>query len=184
MENTTMRAVHAISVIIVFSLIIGCSSEQVDEESTWYNYGTSITEADVIKVSYAIENIDDLTETPVVIEGTISQVCQTRGCWMVVEDEGQIIRVRFADYSFFVPWESSGKTVRMQGTLQRDTVSEETARQWAEGVTDPVIKPEDIHGDQEIVMMMATAVSIKDGTPLSDEQMAVIGENGDHEHTH
>ncbi len=86
MENTTMRAVHAISVIIVFSLIIGCSSEQVDEESTWYNYGTSITEADVIKVSYAIENIDDLTETPVVIEGTISQVCQTRGCWMVVED--------------------------------------------------------------------------------------------------
>ncbi len=179
-----MRTVQAISAIFVLSLIIGCGSGQNDDVDTWYNYGESITKSDFINVSHAVENIDGFAEIPVVVEGTITQVCQSRGCWMVVEDGGKSIRIRFADYGFFVPWESAGKYVRVQGTLSMETISEETARHWAEEADDPDVNPGEIHGDQEVVMMMATAVSIKDGTPISEEQMSVIGDNDTHERTH
>jgi len=179
-----MRTVQAVSAIFILSLIIGCGSGQSDDANSWYNYGNSITQSDIINVSHAVENIDGFAGTPVVVEGTITQVCQSRGCWMVIEEDGKSIRIRFADYGFFVPWESAGKSVRAQGTLSIETISEETARHRAEEADDPDVKPGEIHGDQEVVMMMATAVSIKDGTPISEEQMSVIGDNDTHERTH
>ncbi len=179
-----MKFRYFLSGILIIVVFFGCNSGDRDEGIEWYNYGDVITEPEVIPVSHAVEQLEDLAGQPVVVEGVINQVCQSRGCWMVVEEGGKTVRVRFADYGFFVPWESAGKTVRMQGTMKKETVSEEVARHWAEETDDPAVKPEDIHGDQEVIMLMATAVSIKGGTPLSEEQKLVIEGDGDHNHTH
>jgi len=172
-----------ITIIVVLALFIGCGSEQTEEQFTWYTYGGDITEQEILTVSDAVAKLDEIADVPVVVEGKITQVCQSRGCWMVIQDNESSVRVRFADYGFFVPWESAGKTVRAQGTLKIETVSEETARHWAEEANDPAVNPEDIHGDQEVVMMMATAVTIEGGLPLSDDQKAVIGDADGDQHT-
>jgi hypothetical protein len=177
-----MKISQSIALILILGIFIGCGSDTREEITQWHNYGGEITGTDIMKVSEAVEQIDDVTDKTVVLEGTLKQVCQSRGCWMVVEDAGKSVRVRFVDYGFFVPWESAGKKVRMQGTIKRDTVSEETARHWAEVSDDPDVKPEDIHGDQEVFMMMATAVAIEGGTPISPEQQAVIGGEVEHDH--
>ncbi len=169
--------------VLALGIFLGCgANNQIEEE--WNYYGAEITKNDVITVSRAVEQIENLIDQPVVVRGTIKQVCQTRGCWMVVEEEGKTVRVRFADYGFFVPWESAGKEARMQGALNIQTVSEEQARHWAEEADDPEVKPEDIHGDQEVIRLMATGVAIKGGTPISPEQQAVIEGKHEHEHTH
>ncbi len=170
---------------LALAVLIGCSSDiQIEEE--WHYYGAELTKNDIMTVSKAVEQIDELIDQAIVVQGVIKEVCQSRGCWMVVEENGKSIRVRFADYGYFVPWESAGKEVRMQGTLNIHTVSEEQARHWAEEADDPEVKPEDIHGEQEVIMMMADGVAIKGGTPISPEQQAVIdGEvDTDHEHDH
>ncbi len=179
-----MKIGRFIALVLMLGIFWGCGSDAPEEIMEWHNYGAEITETDIMKVSEAVEQINDLTDKTVVLEGTIKQVCQSRGCWMVVEDAGKSVRVRFVDYGFFVPWESAGKKVRMQGTVKIDTVSEETARHWAEASDDPDVKPEDIHGDQEVFMMMATAAAIEGGTPVSPEQQAVIDGEVEHDHEH
>lgn len=179
-----MRISSFVAVLVLLGFIIGCNAENREDVTEWYNYGDTITKTEIMTVSQAVERLDELTGQPVFVEGVITQVCQTRGCWMVVEEGGQSIRVRFADYGFFVPWESAGKPVRIQGTMKKETVSEDVARHWAEEADDPAVEPEDIHGDQEVIMFMATAASIKGGTPLSDEQKLVIEGNDEHDHTH
>lgn len=173
--------------VLLTGIFIGCGANNQNETEVWHYYdGAEITENDIITVSQAVEQIEELIDQPVVVQGVIKHVCQSRGCWMIVEEEGKTVRVRFADYGFFVPWESAGKVVRMQGTLNIQTVSEEQARHWAEEAGDPEEKPEDIHGDQEVIQLIATGAAIKGGTPISPEQQAVIeGKTGDnHEHDH
>lgn len=182
-ENRYMK-IGLLLYILLGLIFIGCGSGQETGETSWYTYGAEITESEVMSVTHAVNQLGELFGKTVVIEGKIKQVCQSRGCWMVVEENGISIRVRFADYGFFVPWESAGKSVRMQGILNRETVSEDRARHWAEEADDPDVKPGDIYGDQEIITLMATAVSIHDGTPISEQQKAVIDGDEDHSHTH
>ena len=44
-----------------------------------------------------------VTMNQVVVEGTITDVCAKKGCWMKVVDGDDEIFVKFRDYGFFVP---------------------------------------------------------------------------------
>lgn len=54
-----------------------------------------------------------------VTEGTITAVCQHKGCWMEIRDAslGGEAHVKMAGHSFFVPRDASGKKARVLGTL-------------------------------------------------------------------
>jgi hypothetical protein len=180
-----MKIILSAAFLLCIVFLFGCGSGQPEDTEQWHGYGAEITKPEpVLIVSHAVEHLSEYADESVVIEGVIKQVCQSRGCWMVIEEGGKSIRVRFADYGFFVPWESAGKPVIVQGTISVETVSEERARHWAEEAGDPDINPDDIHGDQEVVMFMATGVSIRGGTSITDEQKEIIGDAGGYEHTH
>jgi hypothetical protein len=168
------RLTVSVLFVVSMALLIGCSAGDTPEESAWTAYGGEITLDETLPLAEAVENLDAYAETPVLVSGEIADVCNSKGCWMVVKDGDAEVRVRFVDYSFFVPWESTGKAVRVEGTLRKQTVSEEVARHWAEEAKEPRVKPEDIHGEQEIIMMMASAVLIEGGTELSEAQLDVI----------
>jgi hypothetical protein len=53
----------------------------------------------------------------VATEGTVTRVCQERGCWMAIKDDTGTATVRMHGHSFFVPTTSSGKHARVQGTV-------------------------------------------------------------------
>jgi hypothetical protein len=53
----------------------------------------------------------------VATEGTVTRVCQERGCWMAIKDESGTATVRMHGHTFFVPTTSSGKHARVQGTV-------------------------------------------------------------------
>jgi hypothetical protein len=161
-------------IFTVFSIFTGCTSGDNDIDHQWIDYGNAFTIEETLPVSHAVAHLEEYAETPVVVTGTISGVCQSKGCWMTVSEGEATVRVRFIDYAFFVPWESAGKEVKIEGTLKKQTVTEAVARHWAEESGDPDINPEDIQGDQEVIMMMASAVTIKGGTPITEAQQAVI----------
>jgi hypothetical protein len=97
---------------------------------------------------------------PVLISGTISDVCQNKGCWLVVTDGDQKMRVTFKDYAFFVPKDAGGRKVLLEGIVKQKTISEGTARHYAsEGKEEK--KVGEIHGPQNEVTMEASAVTIE-----------------------
>jgi hypothetical protein len=49
--------------------------------------------------------------------GTVSAVCQHRGCWMEIKDDSGEAHIKMAGHSFFVPRTASGKKARVQATL-------------------------------------------------------------------
>ncbi len=53
----------------------------------------------------------------VCLEGTVSAVCRQKGCWLELKQAEQSVHVTFEGYSFFVPKDSAGKAVRLEGTV-------------------------------------------------------------------
>jgi len=72
------------------------------------------------------------------VEATITNVCQTRGCWMAVEDSGATTMVRWdggcgGQYSF--PKDAVGKRVLIQGVLHPKQLTPEAIAHY-EGESD------------------------------------------------
>lgn len=67
------------------------------------------------------------TRKDLLITGVVRANCTTRGCWMEVrpaEDRaGQPITVRFKDYEFFIPLNSRGAKVTLDGRVEVKTLS-------------------------------------------------------------
>jgi len=52
-----------------------------------------------------------------VMEGTVTAVCQHMGCWMEIKDSASEAHVKMAGHAFFVPKDASGKKARVLGKL-------------------------------------------------------------------
>jgi KaiC/GvpD/RAD55 family RecA-like ATPase len=76
----------------------------------------------------------------VALEGVIKAACQDRGCWITFEQGGKNVHVTFEGYSFFVPKDSAGQAVKLEGKVivkdrTRDEIEhlKEEGAQGAEG---------------------------------------------------
>lgn len=67
-----------------------------------------------------------------VLEGTVSEVCVKKGCWMTLASGAREVRVTFQDYGFFVPLDSAGTQVRAEGQFAIREVPAEEARHYLE----------------------------------------------------
>nr|WP_298999629.1 DUF4920 domain-containing protein [uncultured Allomuricauda sp.] len=66
------------------------------------------------------------------LSGKIKEVCQAKGCWMkVVLENDEEVFVRFKDYGFFVPTDSSDKNVVMNGVVFASEMSVEDQKHYA-----------------------------------------------------
>ncbi|MBO6516795.1 MAG: DUF4920 domain-containing protein [Bacteroidia bacterium] len=57
------------------------------------------------------------------VSGTISAVCQAKGCWMKMDMAGNDMLVKFKDYGYFVPMNSSDYSATVKGWAYVDTLS-------------------------------------------------------------
>lgn len=60
------------------------------------------------------------------VTGKVMRVCQRKGCWMELSVPGQdaaACRVKFKDYSFFVPKDAEGANATLEGELVVQRVS-------------------------------------------------------------
>ncbi len=95
-------------------------------------------------------------ELPVLVSGKIAEVCQKKGCWMMLTDEGVGARVRFGDHDFFIPKDSGGKALVL-GKLSAVELSEADAKHMAK---DAGKDPSKVDGPQPEWELIATSVLI------------------------
>jgi hypothetical protein len=51
-------------------------------------------------------------------EGKAETVCRNKGCWVTVRDGDASVHVTFEGYSFFIPKDSAGKKVVLEGKVK------------------------------------------------------------------
>lgn len=66
-------------------------------------------------------------QKPFQVQARIAKVCQKKGCFFIAQQNEHVIRVSFKDYEFFIPTDSSNKTVTLNGELVKKQLSEKQA---------------------------------------------------------
>lgn len=87
-------------------------------------YGKPLPEGGTVPVSQAIADFDGHADTPMRFSGRITEVCQAKGCWMMLEDDGRVARVMFGKHDFYVPKHTAGTAV-VHGVLTRKELTPE-----------------------------------------------------------
>lgn len=89
--------------------------------------GEKIGDSPVVSLETIAEDPGKYQDKKIVLEGTIQNICQKKGCWMtLVPVEGMPpVRVTFQNYGFFVPKDASGLKVRAEGKIKLTELSKE-----------------------------------------------------------
>lgn len=88
-------------------------------------------------------------------EGRVTQVCQNKGCWLVLAEGDRHARV-FSGHRFFLPKDTTGRAI-VYGTLGERRLDEGTARHLAE---DAGQDPAAVRGEQVEYRIDAISVEL------------------------
>ncbi len=93
-------------------------------------YGAPIKAATPVPLDAAIQQLASKPKADVLVKSKVEAVCVVKGCWMALTDSGADVRVTFKDYGFFVPSSIIGKTVLVEGTLEKVVMSLEDTKHY------------------------------------------------------
>lgn len=85
----------------------------------------------VIKLGDYIKGIKKHKGKTFRVRGRVADVCQKKGCWLMLTDGTNLMRVRFKGYSFFMPTNSKGYGVEVVGRGKPTTLSVGLLRHYA-----------------------------------------------------
>jgi hypothetical protein len=122
-------------------------------------YGEDIS-SDLAEVQIAdlLAKPDEYNGKNVKIIGNITDVCQSAGCWMILSDGTNTMRIS-TGHKFFFPKDATGKAVS-QGTFKVIEETEEHAKHMNEESKNPSMKTEDIKGPQKTFVVITTGTKI------------------------
>jgi len=117
-------------VLLVFLGMISCKEEVMKGDFYGQEFEVS-RKAYQTAETYTNLSAKDSVQTQLI--GEITEVCQSKGCWMKVKlDADNEVFVRFKDYGFFVPKDAAGKKVAMNGAAFLEEMSVDDQRHFAE----------------------------------------------------
>lgn len=87
------------------------------------SYGQEITAKSAIPMKKILANYNSYENKDVVMAANVEKVCAKKGCWMTLQGDHEAARVKFHDYSFFVPLSLVGKKVWVEGKVLRKKIS-------------------------------------------------------------
>ncbi|MDA3862158.1 MAG: DUF4920 domain-containing protein [Melioribacteraceae bacterium] len=101
--------------ILLFAFTVLMSANLFAEDVK--KYGQEITLTETVKVSEILGNPENFEGKKVLVEGTIVNVCEKRGCWIELasDKEFETIRIKVKDGEIIFPMEAKGKTALVEG---------------------------------------------------------------------
>ena len=119
---------------VITAVFLAAISANAEEPfSPDQSFGDAIPEAGAVKtLKQAISDVAVSSSSPLKISGLITEVCQARGCWMILVDGDSHARIFFEDYGFFVPTETSMQRAVLYGTISEQVLTRKEAQHLAE----------------------------------------------------
>jgi hypothetical protein len=168
-----MKNTHLVFVFAVLSGFTSCQkSTEVSQKTTYEvvgeaevvpgNYGDLIEEQAVVSILEMVSKVESEGTFTGKISGDIKEVCTKKGCWFAMElPNGQSMRVTFKDYGFFIPTNSQGFPIVMEGVATLSETDVETLRHYAEDQGKSKEEVEAITEPKKEITFEATGVVIK-----------------------
>jgi len=126
------------------------------------HYGDIIEDKDIFTPAEMIATVEAEGNFQGKIQGEIKEVCASKGCWFTMDlPNGNSMRVTFKDYGFFLPTNSQGFPLVMEGVATVTETDVETLKHYAEDQgkskeeVDAIIEP------KKEITFEATGVIIK-----------------------
>ncbi len=94
------------------------------------DFGAGLTLVRPTRVAEVVLAPEQFEKQQLLLHGQISDVCQRKGCWTILQDGDAHIRVRFRDYGFFLPKDATGAEAFIEGVVKVETLSEKAARHY------------------------------------------------------
>ena len=139
--------------------------EVVEVSSAYQSFGDVITEENALSSEevYAQMKVLQVGDTlPVKFISTIKEVCTSKGCWMKLPlNEAEETMVRFKDYGFFMPLDSQGKDVIVEGIAFVKQTSVEELQHYAKDAGKPEEEIANIKAPETTFAFEANGVLLK-----------------------
>jgi len=125
-------------------LTTACKSGKEDQktekkevvEIAYDSFGEKITDKNYLSSTDVLSKYKDLKvgdTLDVKFASTIKEVCSKKGCWMKLPaGSEETVMVRFKDYGFFMPLDSNGREVIVEGKAFLKETSVDELRHYAE----------------------------------------------------
>ncbi len=125
--------------LITLLFLAACKSEKTSEanDNLAYNsYGEKISDENAMTATKMFDKFSTMKAGDtlnVKFASSIADVCSKKGCWMKLPLNDSIqSMVRFKDYGFFMPLDSKGKEVIVEGKAYVKETSVDELRHYAE----------------------------------------------------
>ncbi len=120
-------------------------------------YGEDIDAAQpVLKIADIYANLDAYQNKLVVVEGNVTEVCQSMGCWTMISDGKNEIR-SMTLHKFFLPKDMKNVKAVVQGEFEVKEITEEQAKHFAE---ESGKNADNIKGPQKLYRIKAAGIKI------------------------
>lgn len=120
-------------IFITLSFVFASKFVLAQKEKSTGNFGETISKKGAISVKKLPQKMEDVESLEIKVKGTITGVCQAKGCWMTIDlGDNELMRVTFKDYGFFVPKDVTGKTAIVRGVAKKEIIGVEELKHLAE----------------------------------------------------
>lgn len=96
--------------------------------------GAPLSQGERVSLDDVAADPERFADKDVLVTGTVSAVCQAKGCWMTLAGEKPTSRARvtFKDYAFFAPKDAKGMSVVLEGKVKVKVMGEAERKHLAE----------------------------------------------------
>lgn len=142
--------------LLAIVFLWSCSSDNGME-----SFGEKITADGALPVTEVSKRMEGKDSVQAKVTGKVMECCQTKGCWMTMDiGDGNLMRVSFKDYGFFVPKNTGGKTAVIDGWAHRTVTPVDELKHYAADEGLPQEEIDKITEPKEEITFVADGVLI------------------------
>ncbi|MHC5209775.1 MAG: DUF4920 domain-containing protein [Planctomycetota bacterium] len=159
--RTLLAPTLALSTCLAVGLALtACQAPTAEPVAGWEVYGADIGSGTTVSLAELLTEPLAHDGKTVRLQETVTETCQSKGCWMTLGSGESLVRVKFKDYAFFVPLDTTGHTVLVEGVFQVREIPLDEARHYLEdaGRSEEAAA---LSGPQRGYELVATGVRVK-----------------------
>ncbi|GAA0879715.1 hypothetical protein GCM10009119_26840 [Algoriphagus jejuensis] len=159
--------------LVAGTLVFSCQQKNEVAVTTTYevvgeaevvpgNYGNIVQADEIFSTAEMISSVEVEGEFVGKVSGEIKEVCTKKGCWFAMDlPNGESMRVTFKDYGFFLPTNSQGFPIVIEGVATLTETDVETLRHYAEDKGGTKEEIEAITAPERKITFEATGALVK-----------------------
>lgn len=134
------------------------SKEMKEKTTKAQDFGAPFAIQEVTPAKSVFDAPETFVGKTVRVEGSVRDVCQKMGCWMVISEGDESMRITTKDHKFFVAKDGAGSKCHIEGeVISRELDPERTAHFESESSKDAPI-PEKEAKDNKTYEIVATSI--------------------------